>query len=143
MHDKTFADLYCEQRCLTREQFVADVFRRTLYAHARLLAPILRVLRPQHFAADYEFINGVGLLRRFRDYALEAEEFAHHPDNRGILRVTLNLRISSRRMRRLLRTTLHPELTSVPPGDTRSSVPFGGANSTESAPTREAKDSAA
>lgn len=109
MTEKTFAELYCEKHGLIPEDYEKVVLRRALYPHARLLAPFLRMIWPDHFAADLDFVRSVARLRRFREYFNEAEEFAHHPANRGFSRLTVNLRISSRTLRRMVRSTLHPE----------------------------------
>ena len=109
MTEKTFAQLYCEQQGLAPGQYERVVLRRALYPHARLLAPLISYLWPQHFVADLDFVRSVARLRRFREFFYESEEFAHHPANRGFWRLTANLRISSRKLRRLVRSTLHPE----------------------------------
>lgn len=124
MTDKTFAQMYCEKHGLKPEQYEAAVLSRALYPHARLVAPLWRLLWPEHFAADLDFVRSVGPLRRFREFFNEAEEFAHHPANRGFWRLAVNVRISSRTLRRLVRATLHPELQ--PEGNDHTAVPFGG-----------------
>lgn len=126
MTEKTFAALYCEKQGLAPEQYEKAVLQRSLYPHARIVAPFLRLLWPDHFVADLDFIRGAGRLRRFREFFYEAEEFAHHPANRGFWRLTANLRVSSRALRRMVRATLHPEMET--PGDDvdHTAVPFGG-----------------
>lgn len=124
MTEKTFAELYCEKHGLRAEDYETVVLRRALYPHARLLAPFLRLMRPEYFAADLDFVRSVARLRRFREFFYESEEFAHHPANRGFSRLTVNLRISSRTLRRMVRATLHPELE--PDADDHTAVPFGG-----------------
>lgn len=129
MHEKTFAALYCEQRAIGLENYADAVFRETLYPHARLGLMILRLFSCDHFEADYAFVNNVGALRRLRDYSIEATEFGHHLKNRGFLRSTLNLRVSSRRLRRLVRQTLHSELegTLGMAAEDHSAASFAGA----------------
>lgn len=124
MTDKTFAELYCEKHGLKPEEYDSVVLARALYPHARLLAPLARFIRPEYFAADIDFVRSVARLRRFREFFYEAEEFAHHPANRGFMRLTANLRISSRTLRRMVRATLHPE--AEVDGDDQTAVPFGG-----------------
>ncbi|TAG32321.1 MAG: hypothetical protein EAZ36_02585, partial [Verrucomicrobia bacterium] len=80
MHDKTFAELYCERRGLSPHEYTEAVLKQTLYPQARMLKRFLPLVASRHFASDVEFVNSVGLLRRFRDYTLESEEFAHHPE---------------------------------------------------------------
>jgi len=124
MTEKTFSELYCERHGLKPEQYESVVLRRALYPHARLLAPFLRLLWPDYFAADLDFVRSVARLRRFREFSNEAEEFAHHPANRGFARLTVNLRVSSRTLRHMVRATLHPELEDD--GENQTAVPFGG-----------------
>lgn len=124
MTDKTFAELYCEKHGLKPEQYDSVVLARALYPHARLLAPLVSFIRPEYFAADIDFVRSVARLRRFREFFYEAEEFAHHPANRGFMRLTANLRISSRTLRRMVRATLHPEAEADV--EDQTAVPFGG-----------------
>lgn len=134
MHDKTFAELYCELRGLSPHEYTEAVLKETLYPQARMLKRLLPLVASRHFASDVEFVNSVGLLRRFRDYTLESEEFAHHPENSGFWRITANLRVSTRRMRRLVRRTLHPEPAPGEVVEDHTSVPFG-ANQAKAAPS--------
>lgn len=124
MHDKTLAELYCARHGLNADECVETLLNASLYPHARFFARWLRMFRPRHFAADYEFVMSVGCLRRFRDFPVEADEFAQHPDNRGLLRRTLNLRVSTRRLRRLARQTLHPELADGECLQDHTAAPF-------------------
>ncbi len=126
MNERTFADLYCERHGLNPDDYVRTVVRETLYPHARLLAPLVRFLWSRHFSADIEFVQSVGMLRRYREYAVESEEYAHHPENRGFWRATLNVRISSRRLRRLVRATLHANQAPGEGEPDHSVAPFGG-----------------
>jgi hypothetical protein len=123
MTDKTFAELYCERHGIDLDQYAQEVMKRSLYPHARLLAGLVRALWPEHFTADLDFVRSVGRLRRFREFAYESEEFAHHPANRGFWRLTANVRVSSRALRRIVRFTLHPELES-PADDDHTTAPF-------------------
>ena len=143
MTDKTFAELYCEQHELRPEQYESVVLRRASYPHARLLAPLIKLLDPEYFVADLDFVRSVARLRRFREFFYEAEEFAHHPANRGFFRLTGNMRLSSRALRRMVRATLHPELEADP--DDHTSVPFKGATgpSKSASSTKQSKEAAA
>lgn len=135
MTEKTFAELYCEQNGLKPEQYEAVVLSRSLYLHARVLAPLVRALWSDHFAADIDFVRNVARLRRFREFAFESEEFAHHPANRGFWRLTVNLRVSSRALRRLVRATLHPELGPQPETETHTAMPFGSKTAGKNKPS--------
>ena len=124
MTEKNFSELYCIQQGIRADEYEATVLKRALYPHARLVAPLVRMLWPDHFVADLEFVRAAGQLRRFRDFFHESEEFAHHPANTGILRSALNIRASSRSIRRMVKETLHSDVQDVSTGDSVSAVPF-------------------
>jgi len=140
MNDTTFAALYCAQRKIEQVDFDKAVLSETLYPHAKWFAPMVRLIWPRHFVADHDFVEAVGKLRRFREFFNESEDFAHHPDNVGFLRSTLNMRISSRRMRRLVREVLHPELGGLGKADDSSIAPFN-AEPAKDAPAASEQDS--
>jgi len=104
----TFAEKFCAQRELSLEDYEAAVLRQTLHAAARLLRPLL-ALAPEYFSADRQFVRGVARISRLRDFEPEAWDFAHDPNNRGFLRQGLRLRISTRKMRRLVWTTMRDD----------------------------------
>lgn len=58
------------------------------------------------FAADFDLIRAVGRVRRLKDFDTEAHAFAHHPANRGILRKKGRIRVSTKRLRSLMRETM-------------------------------------
>lgn len=106
---KTFAELYCEQHDLAREDFDKVVLHDSLYPTARLLQPFLTLLRPSFFSADLDLVRGTALLRRSRDFSAEIADFFYHPENRSVLRRVFKLRVSVSRLRRILYSTLeHP-----------------------------------
>lgn len=102
-----FAERFCADEGITPDRWQAVVLRHALYPHARLLRPIVALFDPEFFAADRDFLNGVGRLNRRSDFALEADEFAHHPANRGFARRALRLRV--RRLHQLVVRTLPEE----------------------------------
>ena len=102
----TFSEKFCAQHQLAPERYEVAVLRLTLHTPARLLRPLLGLF-PGYFSADREFVRGVGRITRLRDFEAEAQDFAHDPANRGILRQKLRLRTSTRRMRQLVHATLH------------------------------------
>ena len=102
----TFAERFCAQHHIAPEAYETAVLRRSLHTLARLLRPLLDLF-PAYFSADREFVRGVGRISRLREFEGEAQDFAQDPANRGILRQRLRLRISTRRLRHLVRATLH------------------------------------
>ena len=101
----TFAEKFCAQRHIAPEKFEAAVLRLALHAPARVLRPFL-ALFPDYFSADRDFVSGVGRISQVNDFDLEAQDFAHHPSNHGVLRQGLRLRVSTRKLRRLVRSTM-------------------------------------
>jgi hypothetical protein len=106
MPESTFAEIYCQRHNLLATDFENEVLLRTLYPHARLLAPLCQGLDSNHFASDIDLIRAVGRLRRLRDFADEAKDFAHHPANRGFWHTQLRVRVSTKRLRLLVKATL-------------------------------------
>jgi hypothetical protein len=106
---RTFAELLCEHYGIEPEHYLRTVFRVTLHRRALLLAPVLGLFAPDHFACDLSFIRRVGELQRPADLMDEIRYFYWHPWNRGFLRRTLRLRVSAARMTRLVRVILPEE----------------------------------
>ena len=106
MKTPTFGESFCARHDIPPEQFPGHVFKRSLYRRARPFVWLLRFLRPNYFAADFDLIYGVEHLRRLRDFTTEVERFNEHPANRGWLRRQLCIRISSNRLKQVIRETL-------------------------------------
>jgi hypothetical protein len=106
MSTPTFAESFCAQHRISPEQFAQAVFKEALYRRARVFAPVLHFFSHDYFAADFDLIYGVEHLRRVRDFTAEAERFNEHPGNRGWLRRRLCLRVSTKRLKTLIRETL-------------------------------------
>lgn len=102
-----FAEKFCLQFKIPPAKFRDALLSRTLYPTARLLRPILTLLNHDYFAADLSYIDGVGRIRRLRELANESYEFNQHPDNRGLLRSTLRLRVSVGRMHDLVHSVMN------------------------------------
>jgi hypothetical protein len=102
MNTVTFAEKFCAKHCLPLEKYEKIVLSRSLYPAARLLRPVL-VLKANYFAADHEFVLRVGRLMRLGGFEAEVQDFLYDPNNRGFLRRVLKLRVSARRLRRVVR----------------------------------------
>jgi hypothetical protein len=63
------------------------------------------MMNRNHFTADHDFIKAVAHLTHIRNFAIEAERFHDHPYNRGILRWKFRMRISTTRLRGLVKST--------------------------------------
>jgi hypothetical protein len=127
MKPRTFADIYCEREGLSPAAMRDVLLQRTLYPHARLIVGLGLRLVPRFFRADFEFIDDVGCIRNLQDFSLVLGGYIEHPTNRSFLRRRLRLRISARRMLRIVRAVLAPAGRDAP--ETRNSrqtlAPFG------------------
>jgi hypothetical protein len=101
----TFSEKFCAKHNGRPEDFEATVLRMSLKPSARLFQPILN-LNPHYFAADREFVRGVGRISRIEDFGSEAHDFTEHPDGSGFFHRSLGLRISRRRLLKLVRDVL-------------------------------------
>ena len=80
------------------------VFREALYPHTRPFVTLITVFQRYHFAADHDFITSISRIKRYRDFDLYAEELSRHPLNKGVLRHAFRLRLSSTRLRTIIKT---------------------------------------
>jgi len=112
--DKCFSVNFCSVKGIKPDKYEQAAFNEALYFHAKLLIGLFSILWPGYCTADYEFIRNVGKLKRYRDFSHEAEEYAHHPSNQGFWRKVMNVRVSSKKLRNLVKTTLHPKLGAEP-----------------------------
>lgn len=127
MSNPTFAELYCAKHNLPREKYARAVFRKTLYRRTFVLGWLLPLVHPNYFAADFDLIYGVENLRRSRDFATEVDRFNEHPANHGLLRRSFCLRVSTSRLKALIRETLPARVKETRSGLTEnegSGVPF-------------------
>lgn len=105
MHEASFAYRYCAKHGLRPDRYEQVVLRRSLHRQAWLLYPLL-ACHPSYFSADRALIRSAGLCLTMWDFDTETLDFPNHPDNRGWLRGSLKLRLSGRRLRRLVREVL-------------------------------------
>ncbi len=108
MSNPTFAESFCEQHGIPRHQYVRAIFKRGLYRRARPVAWLLPIFRRDYFAADLDLIYQIEHIRRLKDFNTEAERFHDHPSNRGWLRRRLLIRVSTSRLKNLIKATLPP-----------------------------------
>jgi hypothetical protein len=106
MKNATFAECFCAKNNIPPEKYTRAVFNRVLYRRTHLLMWMLRIVDPNYFAADFDLILGVERASRMSDFISEAERFNDHPANHGWLRRTFCLRVSTSRLKALMRETL-------------------------------------
>jgi hypothetical protein len=106
MTASTFAEIYCAHHKVPPVDFEITVLLRTLPPHARLLAPLCQLFNRNHFVADIDLIRAVGRLHRLRYFSDEVADFKHHPANCGFWHNQMRVRVSTKRLRQLLKATL-------------------------------------
>ncbi len=101
----TFAEKYCAENKIERERFREEVMLRVLYPRVLHIRTLLKLI-PGYFEPDYELIDGVGRLTDMKGFDNEETDFVRHSGNRGFLRNTLGLRVSVRRLKKLVHSTV-------------------------------------
>ncbi len=116
----TFQELYCAKHGCSPEQFHRRVFRHCLYPHARPIAPLIRLLNYDFFAADRTLLLSVAEAVSMKRVREEVRDYFWDSNNRGWMREALRIRMSGQRLKDLARQYL-PESSSVPPFPPRES----------------------
>lgn len=120
---ETFHARFCRHAGISSDHFGVEVLKRTLYRRARVLRSVCLLFDRDFFAADNDFIAGVGQLTRRRDFHSEVQDFHTHPSNHGFLRRHLRFRVSVMRMSRLFHEAW-PEDEMSDAGNVTSDTPF-------------------
>src|SRR5690606_41686513 len=103
MSDTPFAELYCRHNRLPIERYEKTLLKRALYPHARWIYHLLRLVRPDHVAADLDLVRNEGSLYRIREFSNDVHQFQHHPANREMLRRTSHVRTTTKSLRCMVR----------------------------------------
>jgi hypothetical protein len=93
-----FKSLFCEFFQCPPADYEEQVFRKCLYFHARLAAPLIRTLSPAFFEEDFKLIQYLSAATNWRE--LNAEMVSFQDKNRyegKFLRKTLKIRVSGRK----------------------------------------------
>ena len=114
---KDFQARFCRLHAVEPEHYAGEVLKRSVYTHARWGLWVLGKISDNYLQADYDFIYDVGRITRFHEYEQAVKSYFEHPMNQNnLLRSRLLLRISSMRMRRLVREVMKQS----PPASTLS-----------------------
>ena len=97
------------------DRFAPVLLRETYYPHAAAFATLVRLLSPVGFSLDHELVRGVGLISRRDQLAGVLTDFRIDSRNRGLLRSRLRLRVSTRRMQRVVYALMPAEAGEKPP----------------------------
>jgi hypothetical protein len=126
-----FRTLFCRHYDVKPEDFAKEVLNRTVYTHARLPIWVCAVLSDDYLEADYDFIDNVSRIRKFREYQQTVVEFFDHPKNQNnLFRQWFLIRVSSSRLRRLVREVLQTQAGRT--GDRSSQAALEHATASES-----------
>jgi hypothetical protein len=110
---RTFREIYCERHRCPPDKFTRRIFWRTLYPHARLVAPLILLFNYEFFSADRALIVYAGDALSVAQVRDEVRDFFWDSNNRRWLRGALRLRVSGERLKNLSRRYLpeHPAET--------------------------------
>jgi len=105
-----FRSLFCERSRCAPGDYEERAFTEFLYPHARLLAPVVRKLRPDFFDEDFQFIRGLASAKNGREANKEAINFQYAERARpSFLRSRLKIRVSGRKAIRSARDLFSDE----------------------------------
>ena len=94
--------LLCQRFNCPASEYEELVFRKCLYWHARLLAPVVRRLKPDFFAEDFKFIGYLGASTDMREVSADLMNFRDANLGRPrFWRTALKIRVSGRKASRL------------------------------------------
>ena len=97
--------LFCQRFGCPPSEYEERAFKRCLYWHARLLAPLVRLVAPDFFAEDFKFMHYLGAAIDLKDAKVDALNFqAANRGNPTFWRTGCKLRVSGRKASRLART---------------------------------------
>jgi hypothetical protein len=126
--NKPFAEIFSARHGLLPARYVPALLRRTLYLHAAVVAPVINLLWPGYFALDRELIRGVGGITRLDQLPGLLSDFRHDSRNHGLMRSRLRLRVSTRRLHRIVHDLLADPAGQAPPaGGSASPIDEAGA----------------
>jgi hypothetical protein len=97
-----FQLLLCQHFNCPPSDYEEEVFRRCLYWHARLLAPLVRRVMPDFFMEDFKFIRYLGDSTGLREVNADLMNYRDaNLGNPNFWRTGLKIRVSGRKASRL------------------------------------------
>ena len=110
MATQPFQSLFCQRFGCPASAYEPRAFRRCLYWHAKLLAPVLLRLNPGFFAEDFKFIHNLGESTGVRETDVDVLNFRDvNLGNPSFWRTGLRIRVSGRKASRLARELFRRE----------------------------------
>ena len=99
---RTLRELFCQRFGCPEDSFETRAFARCLYAHARIIAPILRLVSRDFFAEDFKFLRALGDSSDPQEARVELLDFQiANFTGRTPMRTGLRLRVSGRKAQAL------------------------------------------
>jgi hypothetical protein len=98
----TFKSLFCKKFGCPPEDFEERAFRKLLYSHTRLFAPVARSFNANYFLDDFKFIRYVGDSAGVRE--ITADVLEYNDFNKGhwrLFRTAMKIRVSGRKAQHL------------------------------------------
>jgi len=90
--------LFCKQQNCPVSEYEERAFRMCLYWRARILAPLIRAIRPRFFDRDFTLIRYLATCRSRRNAINELAAFTENiSSSGGFARKVLRIRISARK----------------------------------------------
>lgn len=113
---RDFQQIFCETNSIPAGEYEIQLFKRCLYRHARLFAPILLRLKPEMFLEDFAVIREVANVTCPDVFQMEISRFdGRNKRDHYLLRKLFLIRVSGKRLLkwkvRCLKNSL--ELTEV------------------------------
>ena len=116
MPAQQFQVLFCERFDCPPSEYEERAFRECLYWQAKILAPVLRKLKPDFFEEDFNFIHYLGEASGSREVRASAADFQDvNFARRSFWRTTLRIRVSGGKAMRLAQRLFSEAHKPVPP----------------------------
>ncbi len=113
-----FMSLFCDQRQCPLSEYEERAFSACLHSHARIVAPLLRAIRPRFFNPDFELIRYLAKCRSRRNANNELAAFREITDARGsFARKILRIRVSTRKARALVNEVFQQHTEPAAPAE--------------------------
>lgn len=95
---QSLKSLFCQRYGCSPSEYDSRAFRKCLYFHAKLVAPVIRRLNPEFFAPDLKFIRDLGESIGRREATAEALNYQDMNKARpGFWRTGCKIRVSGRK----------------------------------------------
>lgn len=89
--------MFCERFRCPESKFEKRAFRKCLYWHARIVAPVLKIFMPSLFKHDFELMRGLGEATDAKGAGVELFRLQELNLDGGFMRKTLRIRVSGRK----------------------------------------------